>query len=82
MCHHQSKRSHRIHPVHLSACTMMPTKIVKKGKSKKAVSAVGVKGELERRHGWTERVGEGVHPLFRGVKLSDKKIKIERVTGS
>ena len=68
MCHHQSKRSYRIHPVRLSAYTMTPTKIVKKGKSKKAVSAVGVGGELERRRGWTERVGEDVHPLFMGVK--------------
>ena len=66
MCRHQSKRSYRIHPVRLSAYTMMPTKIVKKGKSKKAVSAVG--GELERRRDWTERVGEDVHPLFTGVK--------------
>jgi len=47
---------------------MTPTKIVKKGKSKKAVTAVGVGGELERRRGWTERVGEYVHPLFKGVK--------------
>ena len=61
---------------------MTPTKIVKKGKSKKAVSAVGVGWELERRRGWTERVGEDVHPLFTGVKSSNKKIKIERVTGS
>jgi hypothetical protein len=45
---------------------MTPTKIVKKGKSKKAVSAVG--GELERRRDWTERVGEDVHPLFMGVE--------------
>jgi hypothetical protein len=45
---------------------MTPTKIVKKGKSKKAVSAVG--GELERRRDWMERVGEDVHPLFTGVK--------------
>ena len=30
--------------------------VSKKGKSKKAVSAVG--GELERRRDWTERVGE------------------------
>ncbi len=66
----------------LSAYTMTPTKIVKKGKSKKAVSAVGMGGELERRRGWTERVGEDVHPLFTGVKWSDEKIKIERATGS
>ena len=45
---------------------MTSTKIVKKGKSKKAVSAVG--GELERRRDWTERVGEDVHPSFTGVK--------------
>ena len=57
----------------LSAYTMTPTKIVKKGKSKKAVSAVGVGGELERRRGLTERVGEDVYPLFMGVKLSDEK---------
>ena len=66
MCRHQSKRSYRIHPVRLSAYTMTPTKIVKKGKSKKAVSAVG--GELERRRDWTERVGEDVHPLFTGIE--------------
>ena len=41
MCPHQSKRSYRIYPVRLSAYTMTPTKIVKKGKSKKAVLAVG-----------------------------------------
>ena len=41
MCHHQSKRSYSVHPVHLSAYTMTPTKIVKKGKSKKAVLAEG-----------------------------------------
>jgi hypothetical protein len=45
---------------------MRPTKIVKKGKSKKTVSAVG--GELERRRDWTERVGEDVHPSFMGVE--------------
>ena len=45
---------------------MMPTKIVEKGKSKKAVSAVG--GELERRRYWMEPVGEDVHPSFTGVK--------------
>ena len=45
---------------------MTPTKIVKKGKSKKAVLAVG--GELERRRNWTERVWEDVHPLFTGVE--------------
>ena len=45
---------------------MTSTKIVKKGKSKKAMSAVGV--ELERRRDWTEHVGEDVHPLFTGVK--------------
>jgi len=28
--------------------------------SEKAVSAVGVGGELERRRGWTERVGDDV----------------------
>ena len=66
MCRHQSKRLYRIHPVRLSAYTMTPTKIVKKGKSKKAVSAVG--GELERRRDWTERVGEDVHPLFTGIE--------------
>jgi hypothetical protein len=66
MCRHQLKRSYRIHPVRLSAYTMMPTKIVKKGKSKKAVSVVG--GELERRRDWMERVGEDVHQLFTGVK--------------
>ena len=66
MCRHQSKRSYRIHPVRLSAYTMTPTKIVKKGKSKKAVSAVG--GELERRRDWTERVGEDIHPSFTGVE--------------
>ena len=47
---------------------MTPTKIVKKGKSKKAVLAVGVGGELERRRGWMEHVGEDVHPWFTGVK--------------
>ena len=66
MCRHQSKRSYRIHPVRLSAYTMTPTKIVKKGKSKKAVSAVG--GELERRRDWTERVGEDVHLSFTRVE--------------
>jgi hypothetical protein len=45
---------------------MTPTKIVKKGKSKKAVSAVG--GELERRRDWTERVGEDVHLSFTRVE--------------
>jgi hypothetical protein len=45
---------------------MTPTKIVKKGKSKKAELAVG--GELERRHDWMERVGEDVHQSFTGVK--------------
>ena len=30
-------------------------------------------GGVERRHGWTECVGEDVHPLFRGVKSSNKK---------
>ena len=51
--------------MHLSAYTMMPTIIVKKGTSIKAVSAVG--GELDRRRDWTERVGEDVHPSFTGV---------------
>jgi hypothetical protein len=45
---------------------MTPAKIVKKGKSKKTVSAVG--GELERRRDWAECVGEDVHPLFTGVE--------------
>jgi len=45
---------------------MTPTKIVKKGKSKKAVSAVG--GELERRRDWTEHVGEDVHLSFTRVE--------------
>jgi hypothetical protein len=45
---------------------MTPTKIVKKGKSKKAVSAVG--GELERRRDWTECVGEDVHLSFTRVE--------------
>ena len=66
MCCHQLKRSYQIHPVHLSAYTMKPSKIVKKGKSKKTVSAVGE--ELERKRDWTERVGEDVHPSFMGVK--------------
>ncbi len=73
MCRHQSKRSYRIHPVRLSAFTMMLSNIVKKGESKKAVSAVGVGGELERRRGWTERVGEYVHPLFTGSNRATKK---------
>jgi hypothetical protein len=47
---------------------MRPTKIVKKGNSKKLCLAVEVGGELERRRGWMERVGEDVHPLFTGVK--------------
>jgi hypothetical protein len=46
---------------------MTPTKIVKKGKSKKAVSAVGG-GGLWRRRDWMKRVGEDVHPSFMGVK--------------
>jgi hypothetical protein len=45
---------------------MTPSKIVKKGKSKKTVSAVGE--ELERRRDWTESVGEDVHPSFMGVE--------------
>ena len=54
---------------------MTPTKNVKKGTSKKAVLAVEVGGEFERRSGWMERVGEDVHPSFTGIKLSDEKIK-------
>ena len=49
---------------------MMPTKIVKKGKSKKAVLTVG--GELERRRDWKEHVGEDIHPSFRGAEYSHK----------
>jgi len=41
-------------------------------------SAVG--GALERRCDWAERVGEDVYLSFRGVELSDEKIKIERAT--
>ncbi len=59
---------------------MTPTKIVKKGKSKKAVSAVG--GELERRRDWTERVGEDFTYRLRGSNRGTKKIKIEIATGS
>ncbi len=76
MCRHQSKRSHRIHPVCLSVYTMTPTKIVKKGKSKKTVTAVG--GELERRRDWTERVS----PVVYGGQIEQQKIKIERAMGS
>ncbi len=58
---------------------MMTTKIVKNGKSKKAVLAVG--GEMEKRRNWTERVGGGRSPVVYGGRIERRKNKNRESNG-